>query len=419
MKILDMPYELLLLVGENLTIPDLYNFHSTCHQLSVILTSQLHNLIRKNEGGMGALKWAVKHGHGPLADLAISLGADIKMLYYSEGETNYNDQKNSLNWAAFYGHSNVIRILFKHGARVNDRGSNGRSLGPLHMAVAHGRSEATRVLLELGANMRIVNIQNEMPAHIAARGSVSCLQAFIDAGFDLNTQGPYYATVLHIAAHHANIEMVEFLLGQEQMRMAINSQDCEGHTPLHLAILNAEIVKLLLRHGADMGAQDTYGRTPAHRASCGGIRGLDPESLRSLIDAGSDLSIKANDGQTVLHYAAEFFNQQDVMEYLLKQSGVLINAQDSNGETPLAVAANRSPGPVKDWMISLLLQHGADLEIKDDFGRTPADKIRLGIPKDYRCHNNDGKYSHWDDERYMYWVLYESDQEVYEENEYD
>ena len=124
--------------------------------------------------------------------------------------------------------------------------------------------------------MSIVNFQNEMPAQIAARGSISCLQAFIDAGFDLNTRGPYYATVLHIAAQNTSIEMVTYLLGKEEMKMAINSQDCEGHTPLHLAILNSEIVKLLLSHGADMGAQDIYGRTPAHRAACSGIRGLDP-----------------------------------------------------------------------------------------------------------------------------------------------
>ena len=378
MEILDIPNELLLLVGENLSVPDLYNFISTCHRISTLLTPRLHNLVVQDESGMGALKWAAKNGHGPLAELAILLGANVNMHYNDKEEDKvitFYGPRNALDWAAFYGHSNLIRILFKHGARVDDRVSSLKTPGSLHMAAVHRRSEATRVLLELGADMMIENKQKEMPAHCAARGSISCLQAFTDAGFDLNTEGPYYATVLHVAVHHSSIEIVEYLLGREEMRMAINAPDLRGHTPLHLAILNSEIVKLLLRHGADMGVLDCHGRTPAHRAACGGIRGLDPESLRTLIDAGSDLSIKAGRGQTVLHYAAEFFNQQQVMEYLLQQPGVNINAQDSNGATPLAAAANRSLGQEREWMISLLLQYGADLEMKDNSGETPADKI--------------------------------------------
>ena len=79
-----MPNELLLLVGENLLIPDLYNFLSTCHRLSNIFTPRLHNLVVQDEGGMGTLKWAVKHGHGPLAELALLLGADTNMRYDRE-----------------------------------------------------------------------------------------------------------------------------------------------------------------------------------------------------------------------------------------------------------------------------------------------------------------------------------------------
>ena len=104
------------------------------------------------------------------------------------------------------------------------------------------------------------------------------------------------------------------------------------------------------------------------------------------------------------------------MEYLLKQPGVIINARDSNWETPLAMAANRSPGPEKEWMISLLLQYGADLEMMDYLRKTPADKIRQGIPKrQYWWDHDDGKYSHWDDGYYMHWLEYESDQGAYEE----
>ena len=207
--------------------------------------------------------------------------------------------------------------------------------------------------------------------------------------------------------------MVEYLLGEEEMKRAINSQGCLGHTPLHLAILNSDTVKLLLRHGADMEAWDYFRMTPAHRAAFGGIQGLDPEFLRTLRDAGFDLSIRTRSGRTVLHYAAEFFQQQEAMEYLLKQPGVIVNAQDSEGVTPLALAADRSPGPEREWMISLLLQYGADLEMKDDSGKTPADKIRRGIPK---SRDDNRKHLPWDYGGYVYWLEYLSDSEESEED---
>ena len=115
------------------------------------------------------------------------------------------------------------------------------------------------------------NNQREMPAHLAATGSVGCMEAFIDAGFDPNTQWPYRRTVLPIAVHNTNIEMVEYLLGNKVVKTAINARDCVGYTPLHLAVLNSKIIELLLHHGANMKVQDEYGRTPAHCAVCSGI----------------------------------------------------------------------------------------------------------------------------------------------------
>ena len=205
----------------------------------------------------------------------------------------------------------VLKWAAKHGHASLDNGvTYWKTLRSLHTAALHGRSEATRVLLELGTDMAIINQQKAMPAHLAARGSVSCLQAFIDARFALNTEGPNYAEVPHFATHHASIEMVGYFLGKAEMKMAINARNFAGYTPLHLAILNSEIVKLLLPHGADMEVQDCYRRTPTHCPACGGIRGLDSESLKTLTDSGSALSIRADNGQTVLLYAAESINHK-------------------------------------------------------------------------------------------------------------
>lgn len=411
MGILDIPNEIFLLVGENLSVPNLYNFLSACGWLSSVLTAHLRSLIVQDEGGTGVLRWAVEHGHVPLAELSISVGADIHKAYDHEGGIIGHPCHKPLEWAALYGHSDVIHILFNHGASLDARDTIRKTSGPLHLAALHGRLGATRMLLELGADMTYTNFAGETPAYLAARGNVSCMEALVDAGFNLNTEGPDGRTFLHAAAEHTSKEMVEYLLGKKEVRMAINSQDDDERTPLHLAILNSEIVKLLLRHGADMEIQDKHGLTPAHRAACYRLPGIDPESLRVFIDAGFNLSTRTMFDQTVLHYAAETFDKQEAMEDLLKQPGVIINARDSNGVTPLAWAANRKPGPEREWMISLLVQYGANPEIPDFWGDTPAYKIRQGVlRRQYLWNISDGDYSCWNGEDHSFW--YDSDDSV-------
>ena len=396
MEFLDFPNEIILLVGENLSIPDLYNFLSACNQLSSVLTSSLHSLIVQDEGATRVLRWAVEQGHAPLAELSISLGADIHKTYDSEGGITGDPLYKPLEWAALYGHSDIIRILFNHGSSLVAGKTICTVAGPLHLAALHGRLEATRMLLELGADMTWTNFGGETPAYFAARGNVSCMEAFVDAGFNLNTEGPAGKTFLHAAAEHSSKEMVDYLLGKEEGRMSVNIQDDEGRTPLHFAIVNSEIVKKLLHHGANMGIEDKHGMTPAHRAACYRLPGIDRKSLRVFLDAGFDLSTRPMFGVSVLHYAAETFDKQEEMEDLLKRPGVNINTRDADGVTPLAWVANRTPGPEREWMINLLLRYGADPEIEDIWGDTPAVKLRQGVPEELYCWNiGDGVYSCW------------------------
>ena len=137
MAILDMPNELLLSVGENLSAPDLYNFLSTCSRLSSLFTSRLHDLVAQDEGGTAVLKWAMEHGHTPLAKLAISLGAEINKLYKVDyGSEQGNHHHTPLHWAAFHGHSDAIRFLLARGAKMDAKDYNDET--PLHLAALHG-----------------------------------------------------------------------------------------------------------------------------------------------------------------------------------------------------------------------------------------------------------------------------------------
>jgi ankyrin repeat protein len=78
----------------------------------------------------------------------------------------------------------------------------------------------------------------------------------------------------------------------------------KGGTPLHWGTCvwgDRGTVKLLLRHGADVGARDDDGRTPLHWATVTGSR----EIVALFISHGADVNAQDNEGKTPLQIAVE------------------------------------------------------------------------------------------------------------------
>lgn len=63
----------------------------------------------------------------------------------------------------------------------------------------------------------------------------------------------------------------------------------------------------------------------------------DHNSVKKLIDSGTDVNTLTDDGLTALHKAVE--KGQEKTAKLLIESGADVNAQDQNGLTPLHVSA--------------------------------------------------------------------------------
>lgn len=109
-----------------------------------------------------------------------------------------------------------------------------------------------------------------------------------------------------------------------------------GHwngTALHLAMRYQYegIVQLLLERGADIEARNVRGETPLF---CGGHF----TTTQLLLKHGASVGIKNNFGITVLHYAAENYWEEGVIQLLLTQ-GADIEIQDTLGRTALLTAA--------------------------------------------------------------------------------
>ena len=180
-------------------------------------------------------------------------------------------------------------------------------------------------------------------------------------------------------------EVVRLLL---RHRADINAENNIGETPLHLAVRHGktEIVDLLLKNGANINAITICGDTPLQLAKSKNHTEIiqllesaaqEESDLRlaalnertdvvdSLLERGANINAKDRHGYTILHHAA-MNRKTEVVELLLKR-GADIYAKELCGKTPLHLAADRGHTEV----VELLLQHRANIHEKDQDGKTP------------------------------------------------
>ncbi|MFD0982825.1 ankyrin repeat domain-containing protein [Tropicimonas aquimaris] len=132
-----------------------------------------------------------------------------------------------------------------------------------------------------------------------------------------------------------------------------------GYTALHRAAASdsAEVVRLLLDAGADIMVLDDLGNTPLHDAAS---RSASVEVIRELIEAGADIHATNEAGWTPLHRAAFGKNEPEILQVLL-DAGCDPNALDEGGFTPLHEAAGRKNSAP---LIVALVKAGAKIDLR-------------------------------------------------------
>lgn len=133
-----------------------------------------------------------------------------------------------------------------------------------------------------------------------------------------------------------------------------------GHTALQAASQNGhlDVVKLLLKHNADVEIENKYGDRAIHHAAFGN----EPAVIELLAKAGADLNIRNNRRQTPLHIGVNK-GYYGVVKTLLKL-GCHPSLQDTDGDTPLHDAISKK----YDDMVTLLLDHNADIKVTNNNG---------------------------------------------------
>lgn len=110
--------------------------------------------------------------------------------------------------------------------------------------------------------------------------------------------------------------------------------------------LNIEMVKILLRQGADIKAKNTEGATILHWSAWRG----DLELAKECINAGIYVNVTDVSGETPLHWAVDGDNIA-LVEFLIKNMAD-VNISRNDGKTSLDYAKSQK-------MRELLLNHGA------------------------------------------------------------
>ncbi|MDV6248569.1 ankyrin repeat domain-containing protein [Wolbachia endosymbiont of Zaprionus taronus] len=109
-----------------------------------------------------------------------------------------------------------------------------------------------------------------------------------------------------------------------------------GTTVLNVFVAYDEAIHPLLKAGADLNMQDNKGKTLLHDTA---IYSSDYEGLKYLLDAKTDPNIQDKKGNTPLHYYAANCNDysRKVMDLLISK-GADLNIKNNNGKTPLQIA---------------------------------------------------------------------------------
>ena len=122
-----------------------------------------------------------------------------------------------------------------------------------------------------------------------------------------------------------------------------------------------EVIKSLVRQGANVQADDGFGLTPLHHAACSNSY---DDILAYLVSQGANVHAKDGSGRTPLHVATDHI---DAVKYLVLQDAD-VNARDIFDSTPLHNAAQHRP---RIEVMEYLIFHGADVNAEDKDGNTP------------------------------------------------
>ena len=277
----------------------------------------------------------------------------------------------------------VIKAWIDEGAPWPDALANEADLPPLNpkataMVEALRSGDRAAFLKSVAEGTKLLNARGPEGStpfmYAVLYGDAALLEQLIQKGADVNAKNDAKATALMWAAA-CDLEKVRVLVSHGA---DVNAKSDESRSPLMIAAGRpggAAIVKFLLEHGANPNPTKNpmAESSPLVQASLA----AEPESMRLLIARGADVKAAGPMALTM----AMMVHCRECTDLLVKQN----LDKDAYTFTLLNIAVDTDAREVR-----LLLEHGAEVNAVDPFGRTalhyaaiseelPADVVKLLI----------------------------------------
>ncbi|KAK2782915.1 hypothetical protein FQN52_000555 [Onygenales sp. PD_12] len=274
--------------------------------------------------------------------------------------------RKALFYAASAGHTDLVRLLLSHDSNVNAADKFG--VTALIEAAAGGHSDCVQLLLSRGADANAVHKKGRNALAIAAFGGhIAVINILLSHGAKPNMigNGILGRTVLGEAVSAGHVTLVKRLIAQG---VDVNgpTTDLFERTALGEAVAGGHrlLVNLLLSHGADVDDKRIHSCTPL------GIAGSKHHESPS--DPKKEATARQQLGRTPIGEAA-LLGDKDMVSLLLDH-GVDVNGRDIYGRTALHAAAS-----IGDTvLIRFLLSKGAYINLGCGCSRTALGEAAFG-----------------------------------------
>ena len=237
---------------------------------------------------------------------------------------------------------------------------NGKYKSAYVVAGRYNRSDVAAEMVKLGYNISAnENFPGESVYNIASEGeNLEGLKKLHASGAKLTLPSPKTGhTPIHVAARHGNAEMVKALL---DLGVPVELKDRNGHTALHIAATKKynSVIEVLFAAGADPNMGDNEDDfcliyLPQVRA---------PYSIWKLFIDHPQINVNRQNhaGVSSLHYMAKWNTPTDIFE-LMFSKGANINIRDNSGRTPLDMAEAGGHTELVSYLIGKGAKRNSDL----------------------------------------------------------
>ena len=149
---------------------DYQKFSIMCHLIKAganvkRLVDYFYRIRKRNYYGRGpllhALSYAINNNHIAEAGVLITNGVGI------DGKLSFNPPRTALTLSAENGHDSLVRNLILQGVNVNYQDASGGSA--LHFAASSNHIQCGILLVEAGADLRLVNRDSRTPLDLASK----------------------------------------------------------------------------------------------------------------------------------------------------------------------------------------------------------------------------------------------------------